>query len=144
MHKSSQSPSLSTGIPDRVLQPHSCVLCQRRKVKCDRRDPCSNCVKHQVQCVFRAPAPPRRRRKHSPDKSLEARLKRAEDLLEGYGVKPQDLEPTQDSHDAQRPLESAASLQGGLSERNAKDYQSPASSREGPATSKPKKIQSQR
>lgn len=29
----------------------SCVLCRQRKVKCDRRQPCSNCVRARASCV---------------------------------------------------------------------------------------------
>ncbi|KZF26349.1 hypothetical protein L228DRAFT_10495 [Xylona heveae TC161] len=66
---------------------HSCVLCQQRKVKCDRKDPCSACRKAQVECVFRPPAPPRRRKRRSPEATLLARLKRYEEMLRSYGVK---------------------------------------------------------
>lgn len=30
----------------------SCVTCRRRKVRCDRRDPCAHCVKQGIQCHF--------------------------------------------------------------------------------------------
>jgi hypothetical protein len=44
--------------------PRSCVTCKRRKVKCDRKSPCANCVKAQIQCKYpppgRAPRQPRR------------------------------------------------------------------------------------
>jgi hypothetical protein len=29
----------------------SCVLCRQRKVKCDRRQPCSNCIRAEATCV---------------------------------------------------------------------------------------------
>lgn len=64
----------------------SCVLCKQRKVKCDRKDPCFNCHKARVECVFRAPAPPRRRKKKDPEVDLVARLKRYEELLVNYGA----------------------------------------------------------
>jgi hypothetical protein len=47
-----------------VRNPRTCVTCKRRKVKCDRISPCSNCVKAQIQCKYpppgRAPRQPRR------------------------------------------------------------------------------------
>lgn len=67
-------------------QPHSCVTCQRRKVECERRHPCSNCVKHGSVCEFRTPAPPRRRKRQSPGPDVYVKLKRAEELLQGYGI----------------------------------------------------------
>ncbi|RSL63661.1 hypothetical protein CEP51_013272 [Fusarium floridanum] len=41
----------------------SCVLCQDRKIKCDRRSPCFNCVKAKVECMPGKQAPPRKRRR---------------------------------------------------------------------------------
>lgn len=29
----------------------SCVLCRQRKVKCDRRQPCSNCIRAKASCI---------------------------------------------------------------------------------------------
>jgi hypothetical protein len=43
---------------------HPCVACQRRKVKCDRKDPCTRCLKSGQECTqpeaHRAPRRPRR------------------------------------------------------------------------------------
>ncbi|KAM5350255.1 hypothetical protein ACJ41O_006760 [Fusarium nematophilum] len=64
----------------------ACVLCQQRKKKCDRKSPCSFCIK--ASCIFEAaktvcipstPAPKRKRRK--PTKELMERLERCEQLL---------------------------------------------------------------
>lgn len=49
-------------------------------MKCDRHDPCSGCHKAQVPCVFRAPAPPRRGKRKSPEELHQARLKRFEEV----------------------------------------------------------------
>ncbi|KAJ5114847.1 hypothetical protein NUU61_000606 [Penicillium alfredii] len=49
--------------PSRLSKPYSCVVCHRRKVKCDRQSPCSNCAKANVECVYQAPPPPRRRKR---------------------------------------------------------------------------------
>src|SRR2546423_13241607 len=66
---------------------HACVLCQQRKVKCSRETPCSACIKSRVECVYRDPAPPRRRKRRTPEDILIAKLKRYEELLENAGVK---------------------------------------------------------
>jgi hypothetical protein len=34
------------------LNPLSCVTCRRRKVRCDRRNPCNHCTKAGIDCVF--------------------------------------------------------------------------------------------
>ncbi|PYH47846.1 Zn(II)2Cys6 transcription factor [Aspergillus saccharolyticus JOP 1030-1] len=45
----------------------SCVVCNRRKVKCDRQNPCSACTKNGVECIYRAHLPPRRRKRQRSD-----------------------------------------------------------------------------
>ncbi|KAF5534017.1 C6 transcription factor [Fusarium mexicanum] len=75
------TPDSSKPKPHRVL---ACVLCQQRKVKCDRTFPCSNCVKHGVQCV---PATqPRQRRRRFPERELLDRLRRYEELMKQNNV----------------------------------------------------------
>jgi hypothetical protein len=38
----------------------SCTLCRRRKIRCDRGNPCSNCVRSKnASCVYDNPDPPR-------------------------------------------------------------------------------------
>lgn len=81
---SSASPASASGGAARA---HACVLCQQRKVKCSRETPCSACIKSRVECVYRDPAPPRRRKRRTPEDILLARLKRYEELLENAGVK---------------------------------------------------------
>lgn len=70
----------------------ACVLCQQRKVKCDRKFPCGNCIKARVQCISSIPAPPRRRQKKTQSglEDLLAKVKRYEALLKKYG---EDLDP---------------------------------------------------
>lgn len=59
----------------------SCVLCQQRKVRCDKNKPCANCVKARVECRVVPPQPPRRRKKRLQEKDLVDRLKKYEVLL---------------------------------------------------------------
>ncbi|KAK7420845.1 hypothetical protein QQZ08_010246 [Neonectria magnoliae] len=60
----------------------ACVLCQHRKIKCDRNTPCSNCIKANVTCTPSTPAPARKRRR--PNQDLQERLARCEHLLKQY------------------------------------------------------------
>lgn len=85
------SPSISdasknvTGVG--ILKSHACVLCQQRKVRCDRLPAgCSNCTKARVDCIYRAPLPPRRRKRKLQEPDLLVRLKQCEDLLKSLGV----------------------------------------------------------
>ncbi|KAI1139059.1 fungal-specific transcription factor domain-containing protein [Hypoxylon sp. FL0543] len=73
--------SSSSGRPPRVL---ACVLCQNRKIKCDRKTPCSNCIKANVACTPSTPAPARKRRR--PNQDLQQRLARCEELLSEYAT----------------------------------------------------------
>lgn len=63
------------------------MLCQQRKVRCDKNKPCSNCVKAGVDCRVVPPAPPRRRKKRLQERDLIDRLKKYEDLLRDNNVK---------------------------------------------------------
>ena len=82
----SQSPSISDTLASQDLKAHACVLCQKRKVKCDRRHPCAACTKSRAKCVFQSPALPRRRPRKSPEAILLAKVRRYEELLKGFGV----------------------------------------------------------
>ncbi|KAK8137539.1 hypothetical protein PG984_003032 [Apiospora sp. TS-2023a] len=63
--------------PPRVL---ACILCQQRKVRCDRIFPCANCVRQGAVCIPSGQIP-RERRKRFPEKALLDRLRYYEDLL---------------------------------------------------------------
>lgn len=63
----------------------ACILCQQRKVKCDRKFPCANCIKHGTQCVPSTQTRPRRRR--FPERQLLDRLRSYEELLRQNKIK---------------------------------------------------------
>ncbi|KAI0843642.1 hypothetical protein F5Y06DRAFT_8274 [Hypoxylon sp. FL0890] len=69
----------------RELRKHACSTCARRKVKCDRGDPCSNCLKSRIPCLYEAPASSRPR-KRAGDEDLLARLAVYEDLMRKHNV----------------------------------------------------------
>ncbi|KAM4066389.1 fungal specific transcription factor [Hirsutella rhossiliensis] len=68
--------------PHRHARVLACVLCQHRKIKCDRNFPCANCIKANVTCTPSTPAPARKRRR--PNQDLQERLSRCEELLKQY------------------------------------------------------------
>lgn len=76
------SPSLTVR---RELHRYACSLCARRKVKCDKENPCTNCVKAQVQCLYEAPVP-HRPRKRAGDEDLLNRLALYEDLMQKHNI----------------------------------------------------------
>ncbi|RDL41217.1 uncharacterized protein BP5553_01196 [Venustampulla echinocandica] len=79
------STTLAANAPTIKIKRYSCVLCSQRKVKCDRKDPCLNCVRAGAECIPSNPAPPRRR-KRTVEVGLHERLQRCEDLLKTYGL----------------------------------------------------------
>ena len=89
--------------PKRVL---ACVFCQQRKIKCDRRDPCSNCIKSRVECVPSSLNPRRRRRKF-PEQQLLERLRKYEDLLHQNNIA---FEPVAKDPAKEKPSPNAESV----------------------------------
>lgn len=57
---SSNDPAAPANAPPRVRRRNrmitSCLECRRRKLKCDKSHPCTNCVKAARDCLFLAPA----------------------------------------------------------------------------------------
>ncbi|CAG8949108.1 hypothetical protein HYFRA_00002237, partial [Hymenoscyphus fraxineus] len=70
------------------LSARSCVTCRRRKVKCDKKEPCSNCARAGSECVFPAPGRAPRRPKAGGkatterEEALLKRLKKLEGVVE--------------------------------------------------------------
>ncbi|KAL2192627.1 fungal-specific transcription factor domain-containing protein [Corynascus similis CBS 632.67] len=83
-----------TAAPSAALNPRSCVTCRRRKVRCDKHMPCSNCRRAQIPCIFpapgRAPRRPRPKDPNAPTKQpssereleLMKRLRKLEGIVE--------------------------------------------------------------
>ena len=73
--------------------PRSCTTCRKRKVGCDKRQPCSNCTKASIECRFPPPGRAPRRSKKPPDTELLARLRRLEGVVQslGKGANGEDL-----------------------------------------------------
>ncbi|KAL1839240.1 hypothetical protein VTJ49DRAFT_1718 [Mycothermus thermophilus] len=54
--------------PSAAVNPRSCVTCRRRKVRCDKHMPCSNCRRTMMPCIFPPPGrAPRRSRPKDPN-----------------------------------------------------------------------------
>lgn len=84
---SSSGPSSRTHsrTPIRKFNPPSCNLCRQRKIKCNRADPCSHCVRVGATCVSSAPSGmPRGRqggRRRKLDSELLDRIAKLENLV---------------------------------------------------------------
>ena len=89
----------------------ACVRCSERKVRCDKKIPCDTCVRHSVQCIFRAPKQSRKRRELAKFKSENERLKRYEALLRENGIDPNKvIDAEAGYHQDMNPAQSSPSL----------------------------------
>lgn len=86
-------PILSPSTRTPLLNPRSCVTCRRRKVRCDKQMPCSNCRRALIPCIYpapgRAPRQPRQKDPNVPAKNssqreaeLVKRLRKLEGIVE--------------------------------------------------------------
>lgn len=87
--RTSQTPAFQPppGRSQRIL---ACVLCQQRKVKCDRKFPCANCTRNEAQCVPATQA--RRQRRLFPERELLDRIHKYEGLLRRNNVEYEPLQ----------------------------------------------------
>lgn len=94
--------------PHRIL---ACLLCQQRKVKCDRKFPCANCSRSGAQCVP-ATLLPRQRRRRFPERELLDRLRHYEQLLRNHNI------PFEPLHKPQPSLGKGTDTSGGDNDRH--------------------------
>jgi hypothetical protein len=76
----------ATNLPAPRLNPRSCVTCRRRKVRCNKENPCANCVRAGIECVFPGPGRAPRKSRKPPDAELLARLRRLEGVVHSLGA----------------------------------------------------------
>jgi hypothetical protein len=50
----STRPNMEPQLRRRRRIARSCVECRRRKIKCDRKDPCKHCVATQLRCIYKS------------------------------------------------------------------------------------------
>lgn len=116
--RDAHSPSNHPAKPQRTF---ACVLCQQRKVKCDRRFPCANCTKAGSQCVSAALVP-RQRRRRFPERDLLNRLRHYEDLLRRHKIPFESMHPD-------KPIATASGEKSKLDDRAATSQDDQATSR---------------
>lgn len=90
--------------PQRVL---ACLLCQQRKIKCNRQCPCSNCTRTGAHCVP-AGLVPRQRRRRFPERELLDRVRHYEALLRQHSVSFEPLHPPPPNAPSASPILSSA------------------------------------
>ena len=73
-----QSPPSPTASVRQKRAERSCLLCHRRKIRCDKRSPCANCVRVDVLCCYPGPEQSSRRLPRSTIAEVAARVTRLE------------------------------------------------------------------
>jgi Fungal Zn(2)-Cys(6) binuclear cluster domain len=92
----------------------NCVNCRRRKVRCDRRDPCLQCTRNKIECVFPISGriPSRSRvgdRAGQKQFELVRRLRRLEAMVGGLSSQVENAAGINQSHPpAESPIISAS------------------------------------
>lgn len=76
----------------RYMRSQACVPCAKRKVRCDREEPCSNCQKKQQGCVY-------------PDDHSNERIKQLEALVRRLGGDPEHPDGAIETQSRTKPLQ---------------------------------------
>lgn len=92
--------------------PRSCITCRRRKVKCDKKQPCSNCARAKTECNFPGPGRAPRKSRKPPDAELLERLRRLEGVVQTLNAQVEEHE--QEAAERERDN---GSRQGSISEQ---------------------------
>lgn len=82
----------SSGAGASGLNPRSCVTCRRRKVKCDKKQPCSNCARAKIECIFPGPGRAPRKIRKPADGELMERLRRLEGVVQSLNAQVEEHE----------------------------------------------------
>lgn len=109
------------------LMAYACVICTKRKVKCDRLVPCSACRKGRVECQYQEP--PRRKRKRQPVEDLQERLDRYEKLLINHGISLNDSETATPATKTSSTVSSPTETQPGTGQSTGKLLGGPGKTR---------------
>jgi hypothetical protein len=86
----------------------SCVTCRKRKVKCNKVQPCSNCARAKIECIFPGPGRAPRKSRKPPDGELMDRLRRLEGVVQSLNAQVEEHE----QEAADRNQEQARSSEG--------------------------------
>lgn len=97
-----------------VPNPRSCITCRKRKVKCDKKLPCSNCARAKIECIFPGPGRAPRKSRKPADAELLERLRRLEGVVQNLNAQVEEHE--QETAERERDSNNNDSRQGSVSE----------------------------
>jgi hypothetical protein len=90
-----------------LLNPRSCVTCRRRKVKCDKKPVCTNCIKAHIECIYPSPGRAPRKPRKPQDSELIDRLKKLEGVVQMLGSQVQPEDESSPAKDGEKQSEGA-------------------------------------
>ncbi|KAF4445867.1 hypothetical protein F53441_10428 [Fusarium austroafricanum] len=68
----------------RTQSNRSCTVCHRRKVRCDKKSPCSGCIRSGFECSYPPAAPPARRPRKTTINDVASRISEMEKTIEAF------------------------------------------------------------
>lgn len=75
---------MSSSRPNRRIE-RSCEVCHRRKVRCDKKSPCSQCIRSKFECSYPSSvAPPVRRPRKTTINDVASRISQMERTIESF------------------------------------------------------------
>ncbi|KAF2638808.1 hypothetical protein P280DRAFT_470847 [Massarina eburnea CBS 473.64] len=114
VQKAVHSPTSLASAGNLNPNPRSCVICRRRKVKCDKKQPCSNCARAKSECIFPGPGRAPRKSRRPPDGELMDRLRRLEGVVQNLNAQVEEHE--QEAAERERPSSSSVEAASGMGE----------------------------
>lgn len=72
-------PSRRDAVLRRYNVERSCLKCHERKIRCDRRNPCTSCMRLNIQCRY--PGPERGKRRQQQKAAISDRLAQLERII---------------------------------------------------------------
>lgn len=100
----------------------SCLLCHERKIRCDKKTPCSNCVRGDILCCYPGTERPSRRPPKSTVAEVAARVTRLERTITAIS--------NNSFHTQSRNVETSSAVKSPSAEADVSETQSVADSPE--------------
>ncbi|KAL6922336.1 hypothetical protein FSST1_006362 [Fusarium sambucinum] len=79
--------------PNRRIE-RSCAVCHRRKVRCDKKSPCSQCIRSKFECSYPSSiTPPVRRARKTTINDVASRISQMEKTIEAFRAQQDTASP---------------------------------------------------
>lgn len=109
-HTGIHTPPTETPVPPSRLVTRSCLACNRKKIRCNKRQPCSSCLRAGRPCEYPASGPRIRRPKKTIIADMSSRIAELEKSL----ANAKELDPITPSPHWSEPVASSGQLKNAL------------------------------